>query len=94
MKKATLILLFTLATIGSALYSKYETTSRLYPKSFEVCDIDKAADTITLIDCNGYTWEVYGVDDWQTGDKANAIMDNQDTQSIFDDKIVTLQYTR
>lgn len=91
MKK--LIYLSIIATfISTTFYARYDATSRLYPQSFEVVAIDKEADTITLIDNTGNLWDWEGVEDWQKGDKASAIMDNNDTPTIYDDKIVKLHF--
>lgn len=76
----------------TAFYVGTSSRACLYPLSLEVVAVDKDSDTFTLIDNSGYTWTKKGIEDWQTGDKAAAIIDNMDTVTRADDKILTLHY--
>lgn len=67
-------------------------TSTRYAKVFQVVEIEN--DLIHLIDWNGSEWIYEGAEDWIIGDYAAAIMDTNGTPIIYDDIIVSLQYTR
>lgn len=58
-----------------------------YPAVFVVHEIDYITDTMTLIDFNGWMWDVYGVEDFDIGDVVGAIMDGVGTEIIYDDEI-------
>lgn len=94
MKNAIYTLLITIAIITTALYVKHDITSRLYPKAFQVVNVDEVHDNILLLDSTGNDWLYSGIEDWEVGDKAVAIMDNNNTLTIYDDAIIKLHYTR
>ena len=48
------------------------------------------SDTITVFD-GYYDWKFTGIEDWQMYDTVSIIMDNNDTKSVKDDKIVCEQ---
>lgn len=91
-KQITFILLF-IALIGTALYSRLETESNLYPATFTVIATDKETDTLTLEDFNGNIWIYEGIEDWLEGDTAAALMNSNGTPTIYDDSIIQLRYT-
>lgn len=85
MKKFFVIItLFVLLTVSAS--------AEIYPQTFVVGDIDKPTNAIAFIDynCNIWTWE--GIEDWMIGDIAAAIMDDNGTETIYDDMIITLRY--
>ena len=45
-----------------------------------------------LLDFNGFIWEYHNIEDFELDDFVAAIMDDADTEFIFDDTIVTLRY--
>lgn len=59
-----------------------------YANSAVVYYIDEAEDTVTFIDGCGLRWEIKGVFDWETGDLAALLMDNNGTSSTISDDIV------
>ena len=65
----------------------------LYPQTFIVYEIDREYDIIYLTTSTGfdYIWE--GVEDWHAGDMASAIMNDNGTQKITDDEILSLHYS-
>lgn len=63
-----------------------------YPAVFVVHEIDYATDTVTLIDFNGWMWDVCGVEDFMIGDVVGAIMDDVGTETIYDDEIQCIRY--
>lgn len=63
-----------------------------YPKVFMIEEIDYESDSMLLIDCNGFEWEVLEPQDYAEGDYVATIMDDQGTEEIFDDEIISLRY--
>ena len=70
----------------------YTQSNNIYPTVFEVVEINESEDIIYLVDVNGNEWIWNGVEDWQVGDIAAAIMNNNNTEIIYDDDIIQLQY--
>ncbi len=58
-----------------------------YPTVFFVDALNHNADVITFTDMDGEQWLWQGIDDWNVGDMAAAIMDDNDTPDITDDEI-------
>ena len=63
-----------------------------YPAVFVVYKIDRVTDTLTLIDFNGWMWDVCGVEDFEIGDVVGATMDDMGTEIIYDDEIQYIRY--
>lgn len=83
MKKfVAIVILFILLTVSAS--------AEIYPQVFVVGDIED--DTLILIDCNENEWLWEGVEDYDIGDIVAAIMDDNNTTTIYDDAIVTLRY--
>ena len=80
---ASIMLLSASAAAAPSLY---------YPACGIVTRIDRQADLVTFTDFNGNDWTFDGVEDWALGDIAAAIMDDNGTESVCDDEIVTVQY--
>ena len=57
-----------------------------------VVEIDKDADVVTFEDYNGNLWTLEGVEDWEMGDCASLLMNNQATAQIEDDVIRSAHY--
>ena len=66
--------------------------SELYAKSGKVVELDEENDIVTFIDCNGFLWSFYGVEDWNVGDWCAVIFNTMGTDTIFDDEIVSVRY--
>lgn len=64
----------------------------LYPLTTVVCACDRIEDIVTCADFNGNLWMFYGVEDWQIGDIASLIMDPNNSETIHDDRIVSIKY--
>lgn len=64
----------------------------LYSKTTIVETIDEENDLVVCVDCEGEAWEFEGVEDWQEGDFATLLMDDNGTEEIFDDEIVKIEY--
>lgn len=63
-----------------------------YTMTAVVVEIDRDADVVTCEDGAGFLWEFYEVDDWRVGDTVALLMNNNGTETIFDDVIVHAYY--
>ena len=66
-------------------------TQVLYPKTAVVVDI--VDDVLVLEDSVGFTWEMDGIEDYQRRDVVSLMMFDNGTDIIFDDVIVSAQYS-
>lgn len=65
----------------------------LYAKSMLVYEVDREYDILYLTDSNGNGWEYIGIEDLGVGDVVDCLMYDNQTDIIYDDKIVKLQYS-
>lgn len=64
-----------------------------YAMTTKVIKVDKPTGTITIQDFNGNLWQFKGIKDWWTkGAICSCIMDDNRTDSIKDDKIISVHY--
>lgn len=63
-----------------------------YPLTTIVTEINPEIDVVSITDNNGFVWQFYGVEDWEEGDICSVIMNDNGTETIFDDIIVTTRY--
>lgn len=66
--------------------------AEIYPTTFVVVEVND--DTLSMADYNGNLWLWEGAEDWTRGDIASALMDDNDTDIIYDDTIITIRYSR
>ena len=67
--------------------------SNYYPMMGMVIDFDYDNDTVFVVDCAGFIWGFYEIDDWNIGDYVALMMDDNNTpDDIFDDIIVMVRY--
>ena len=65
----------------------------VYPLTVQVVELDRENDIVTCVDGAGNGWEFYGVEDWQIGDFASLLMDdNGTTETVYDDIILMARY--
>lgn len=85
MKKffAIVVALFTLSIVAHA---------EIYPQAFIVSEINYEEGILILDDCCGYTWIWEGIEDYSIGDVVAAIVDDNDTEFLFDDELVKIKY--
>ena len=80
----------------SFIFGKYIAKSKmetnLYPKTGVVYYVDHSTDIILIEDFFGELWLYEGADDWMEGDICAMIMDNNGTEEIKDDEIMTIRY--
>lgn len=77
---------------ANAESEKLYNIENLYPLSTTVTDVNYNTDTVTCTDFNGNKWEFKGCEDWQKGDIASLIMNDNDTEIIYDDDIIKAEY--
>lgn len=63
-----------------------------YPMTTVVREIDIKNDVVTVENNNGHLYAFTGVEDWQVGDICSLMLDNNGTESIFDDIILKAIY--
>lgn len=87
MKKLTAVILtiVTLLTVTSAC-------ADLYPAVGVVFDIDYENNLVIFEDYEQNLWAIEGIDDWEIGDIGALLMNDMDTESIYDDEIVLVRY--
>ena len=66
--------------------------AEIYPQVFMITDVIEESDTLTLMDFNGNAWEMKGIEDYMIGDMVAAIMNDNDTEIIYDDEIIMIQF--
>lgn len=64
----------------------------MYAMTTKVVRVSRANDTVTVKDFNGNYWQFKGVEDWYVGDICSCIMDNNGTEEITDDEIISTHY--
>ena len=78
-----IITLFVLLTMSAS--------AEIYPQTFVVNDIEN--DVLVLVDYNENEWIWEGAEDYAIGDIVAAIIEDNNTITIYDDVIITLRYT-
>ena len=63
-----------------------------YPLTTIVTEINPEIDVVSITDNNGFVWQFYGIEDWEEGDICSVIMNDNGTETILDDIIVTTRY--
>lgn len=66
--------------------------AKQYAMTTEVVRVDKPTDTVTIQDFNGNLWQFKGTKEWTEGAICSCIMDDNGTDLIKDDKIVSTHY--
>ena len=93
-----IILLVALAfALPVLMYVEYQAEVKaehsVYPLTVQVVELDHDADVVVCVDGAGNDWEFYGVEDWQVGDFASLLMDDNGTaETIYDDVITMTHY--
>ena len=86
MKKFVLVFVLVLCVVwGSAC-------AEMYPELYKVIEVNLEADTVVLVSGNGSLWIWEGAEDWEVDDLAAGIVEDWDTEDLFDDEILTLRY--
>lgn len=64
-----------------------------YATTLKIKDFDFKTDTILMEDSVGNIWEAKGIEDWELDDVVSALMYDNRTTNIYDDKIVSMRYS-
>lgn len=64
--------------------------SSLYPMSATVSEVK--GNVVTVTNFNGIKYQFFGAEDWAVGDICAAIMNDNGTESVYDDKISAVRY--
>ncbi len=88
MKKAMIILIALILTMMGLTAS-----AEIYPKTAKVIEVNEVEDLVIIETCTGITYTFEGCEDWAEGDGISLIMDDNGTESIFDDCILMAEYT-
>ena len=62
-----------------------------YPTCGIVVEINEEENLVFVEDFNGNVWAFEGIEDWFIGDICAMIMDDMDTETIYDDEIVMVR---
>lgn len=65
----------------------------LYARAGVITEFDHENDIVYFMDDVGYTWAFYGIEDWTIGDIVVCIMNDNGTEEIFDDSILSTYYS-
>lgn len=64
----------------------------IYLSEGTVICVNSDLDKVTVIDCDGEVYQFYGSEDWLVNDKCILLMDNNGTEDIKDDIIISTKY--
>ena len=96
MKKKMIMAALVCLAVGSGFtvgkVTERKQVKNLYPLSTVVTEINIKDDSVTVEDPNGNLWDFYGIEDWEVGDGCSLLMDNNGTENIEDDIIISTQY--
>ena len=67
-------------------------TPQNYALTVKVVNIDRENDIVTFEDCNGFLWQILGVEDWEVEDGASLLMNDSGTPEIWDDVIESVRF--
>ena len=80
-------------TLTLVLVSLFSIASaEIYPAVGVVTDLDYENDLVIFEDCNQDLWILEGIEDWDIGDIGALLMDDMETESIYDDMILLARY--
>lgn len=96
MKKAiiyTILLVVSIIAISQIINHATNTCQpKLYAMTCKIVELDRENDLVILADANGFEWTWEHIEDWQIGDCASLLMDDNGTAEIFDDTIKSMTY--
>lgn len=82
--------MFALALVLVSLFSV--ASAEIYPAVGVVTDLDYEHDLVIFEDYNQNLWIFEGIEDWDIGDIGALLMDDMETESIYDDMILLARY--
>ena len=63
-----------------------------YAMVAKVVNVDYSADLVDVVDANGNIWQFDGCEDWEVNDLCACLMDDNGTEIIYDDMIISCRY--
>lgn len=96
--KSVLILGVLAAVIGFIIHfsgctaEDFQKKTENYPLTAIVTETNPEIDVVTITNNSGFVWQFYGVEDWEEGDICSVIMNDNGTETILDDIIITTRY--
>ena len=81
-----------LSDIKTLLATYRMTKSSLHNQYPAAGTVTVAGDTVYVTDSTGNVWSFEGAEDWQTGDQAAMLMDDNGTETIYDDEVLQIRY--
>ena len=86
MKKLIAITLTLIALCGVA-------SAELYPETARIFDLNYEEDLVTVETFNGQLFIFEGCEDYTIGDCVSLIMEDNGTESVYDDAVVKAEYS-
>jgi len=83
---ATIITIIIIALFGIA-------TAEVYPETARVVELDYTEDTVTVETFNGHMFVFEGCEDYALDDCVSLIMEDNETELVYDDEVVKAQYS-
>ena len=87
-----IIAMFIGSCLGGWLVQENYSNVHEYALTTVVVELDQENDEVICADFNGNEWAFTEIGDWMIGDIAAMIMDNNNTDIIYDDEIVSVKY--
>lgn len=84
--------LFAVLVVLAVVLMSMCATAETYALTTIVVSLDYDNDVVEVQDFNGNVWAFDGCEDWQLMDICSMCMNNNDTQTIYDDTIVSTHY--
>lgn len=73
-------------------YTPQPSVDNFYATAAVITGIDKTMDYVFCEDYNGTGWGFCGIEDWEMGDIVAILVDDNGTDNIYDDNIVSVRY--
>lgn len=88
-----LVVILTLMMVQVATACNEQPEVNRYALTTKVVEFDFDEDAVICEDCNGNLWAFYGIEDWDIGDCASLVMNDNGTEIIYDDIIENVRYS-
>lgn len=88
----TLLLMALVGGLATIVILSEKPVTNDYAMTCKVVELDDENNLVVLVDANGFEWTWEGIEDWQVGDCASLLMNDNGTAEIFDDTILSMHY--
>ena len=86
-------LIYILLTVGFCAIATNAALAEVYPLTSMVISLDYDTDVMTVLDFSGNEWEIEGCEDWELFDLCAMVMEDNDTNEVYDDIIIKYRYS-